>query len=283
MPVADAKLLGFTENSPGIPADGKTITRFTGTWGDLSTQSFYPPHHITMGEGGAVNIVSHPPLKKIVESFRDWGRDCWCPSGKDNTCGKRFGWKFGALPEGYDHKYIYSHLGYNLKPLDLQAAIGRIQLKRLPVFVKARKHNWNYLRAALDSVSDHFEFSLPTHASEWRSGKFVWKSDHQTNPSWFGFMVRPAKNSRGDVRTLARYLDRAGVGNRMLFGGNLIRQPVFCELLKECSQPFRIMESLKGADILMDQALFVGVYPGLSEAGLNRTVHEIIQWSQNHK
>ena len=167
MPVARAKALGFTENSPGIPADGTHLTRYTGTWGDLSTQSFYPPHHLTMGEGGAVNIVHRPPLKTYAESFRDWGRDCWCASGTDNTCGKRFEWQIGELPKGYDHKYIYSHLGYNLKPLDPQAAIGRQQLRKLPAFIEARKRNWETLRAGLADLGDFFDFSLPTHATGW--------------------------------------------------------------------------------------------------------------------
>src|SRR3954468_12426684 len=140
---------------------------FTGTLGDLSTQSFYPPHHLTLGEGGAVNIVRNMLLKVLVESFRDWGRDCWCASGKDNTCGKRFGWQLGELPEGYDHKYIYSHLGYNLKPLDLQAAIGRIQLQRLADFGPARRRNWQYLRRGLAPLEEFLEFSLPTHATSW--------------------------------------------------------------------------------------------------------------------
>ena len=166
MPVERARALGFTENSPGILSDGKRITRYTGTWGDVSTQSFYPPHHLTMGEGGAVNIVSSTALKTYAESFRDWGRDCWCPSGKDNTCKKRFDWTLGELPEGYDHKYIYSHLGYNLKPLDPQAAIGRQQLKKLPAFIQARKSNWEYLRRGLSDLGAFFEFSLPTHATK---------------------------------------------------------------------------------------------------------------------
>ena len=167
MPIKRAQSLGFTENSPGIPEDGTHITRYTGTWGDISTQSFYPPHHLTMGEGGAVNIVSRPPLKTYAESFRDWGRDCWCPSGKDDTCGKRFGWNLGELPQGYDHKYTYSHLGYNLKPLDLQAAIGRKQLLKLPSFIQARSRNWEYLRRGLADLDDIFEFSIPTHATAW--------------------------------------------------------------------------------------------------------------------
>ena len=147
----------------GCTYDGK----LTGTFGDLSTQSFYPPHHMTLGEGGAVNIVQSLKMKVIVESFRDWGRDCWCASGVDNTCGKRFDWQLGELPKGYDHKYIYSHLGYNLKPLDIQAAIGRAQLEKLPRFVQARIDNWNYLRRALRDCEDVFDFMLPTHATGW--------------------------------------------------------------------------------------------------------------------
>jgi CDP-6-deoxy-D-xylo-4-hexulose-3-dehydrase len=302
MPLAEAKELGFTENSPGILSDGKCLTRYTGTWGDLSTQSFYPPHHITMGEGGAVNIVAHPPLKRLVESFRDWGRDCWCASGKDNTCGKRFGWKLGELPEGYDHKYIYSHLGYNLKPLDLQAAIGRVQLRRLPSFVQARRDNWNFLRTALDPLRDRLEFSLPTHAVGWGQGEkaggashpssdprppaseFTWNnSGCASHPSWFGFMIRPIRGKAGDTRSLAKYLDSEGIGNRMLFGGNLTKQPVFCQLRKERPDSFRVIGNLAGADDLMERALFVGVYPGLSQADLKKISDAIVVWAEKKK
>src|SRR3954471_24149089 len=191
MPLARAKALGFTENSPGVPSNGTHVTRFTGAWGDLSTQSFYPPHHLTMGESGAVSIVHRPPLKTYAESFRDWGRDCWCASGKDDTCGKRFQWQLGEMPKGYDHKYIYSHLGYNLKPLDPQAAIGRQQLKKLPAFVEARKQNWETLRAGLADLGEYFDFSLPTHATGWRAGSFNWDATGcRTDCSWFGFMLR---------------------------------------------------------------------------------------------
>ena len=279
LPVADAKTLGFSENSPGIKSDGNYITRYTGTWGDLSTQSFYPPHHMTMGEGGAVNIVSHSPLKKIIESFRDWGRDCWCASGKDNTCGKRFGWQMGELPEGYDHKYIYSHLGYNLKPLDLQAAIGRIQLRRLPSFVQSRKDNWIYLRKALEPLSEQMEFSLPTHASDWKDGRFSWGMGPKTDPSWFGFMIRARKGKMGNARGLARYLDVAGMGNRMLFGGNLTKQPVFSQLRRDRPESFRVVRSLEGADDLMEQALFIGVYPGLGHENLNNMINMVRQYA----
>ena len=208
MPLARAQALGFTENSPGLPGDGQNITRFTGTWGDLSTQSFYPPHHLTMGEGGAVNIVSRPPLKTYAESFRDWGRDCWCASGKDNTCGKRFNWQLGELPKGYDHKYIYSHLGYNLKPLDPQAAIGRQQLKKLPAFIAARKENWSYLRAGLADLAEFMDFSLPTHACDWTAQGFTWDDTGcRTDCSWFGFMLRVKPTAPFSHTDLARHLE----------------------------------------------------------------------------
>jgi CDP-6-deoxy-D-xylo-4-hexulose-3-dehydrase len=161
MPRPLAESLGFTENSPGLDEGPDRVIRWTGTWGDISTQSFYPPHHLTMGEGGAVNIVGDQKLKVIAESLRDWGRDCWCPSGIDNTCNKRFGWQLGELPASYDHKYTYSHLGFNLKPLDPQAAIGRVQLRRLPEFIEARKRNWETLRHGLRHHEDVLAFSFP--------------------------------------------------------------------------------------------------------------------------
>jgi CDP-6-deoxy-D-xylo-4-hexulose-3-dehydrase len=221
----------------------------TGTFGDISTQSFYPPHHITMGEGGAVNVVRDMRLKVIVESFRDWGRDCWCASGRDDTCRKRYGWQLGELPEGYDHKYIYSHLGYNLKPLDIQAAIGREQLKRLPDFTAARRANWDTLMRGLLGLTEYFEFSRATENSE---------------PSWFGFMLLVRENAPFTAVELSRYLDERKIGNRRLFGGNLVRQPAFVQLLKDNPTAFRTVGSLLGADRLMNSALFVGVYPGLT-------------------
>jgi len=164
----DSSLSTSVFSSQKVPfVQNGILTAYTGTFGDISTQSFYPPHHLTMGEGGAVNIISRPPLKAYAESFRDWGRDCWCASGKDDTCGKRFQWQLGELPKGYDHKYIYSHLGYNLKPLDPQAAIGRQQLKKLPAFIEARKQNWETLRTGLAHLEEFFDFTLPTHALRW--------------------------------------------------------------------------------------------------------------------
>jgi CDP-6-deoxy-D-xylo-4-hexulose-3-dehydrase len=287
MPVARAKALGITENSPGIPEDGTHITRYTGTWGDLSTQSFYPPHHLTMGEGGAVNIVSRPPLKTYAESFRDWGRDCWCASGKDDTCGKRFGWQLGELPKGYDHKYIYSHLGYNLKPLDPQAAIGRCQLKKLPDFIEARKRNWEILRAGLADLHEVFEFTLPTHATSWlgpneRVGQnnfedaFTWDDTScRTDASWFGFMIRVKPGARFSHTDLAAHLDSNKIGNRMLFGGNLLRQPVFVQLKKDRPHSFRVEGEMRGADEIMNQALFLGTYPGLTKEQLDYEIRVI--------
>ncbi len=239
--------------------------RLTGTFGDLSTQSFYPPHHLTMGEGGAVNVVSNAGLKLLVESLRDWGRDCWCPSGKDNTCNKRFGWQLGELPEGYDHKYIYTHLGYNLKPTDPQAAIGRKQLVKFPDFAAARRRNWQALRRLLDPLSPWLDFQLPTHATAWTPDGFAWDSSgHRSDPSWFGFMIRVKAGSPVSRRQLAVALDQAKIGNRMLFGGNLLRQPVFANARKTNAFPLRIVGDLAGADAIMNDALFVGVYPSLS-------------------
>jgi CDP-6-deoxy-D-xylo-4-hexulose-3-dehydrase len=250
----------------GCRYDGK----FTGTFGDLSTQSFYPPHHLTMGEGGAVNIVRDMKLKVLAESFRDWGRDCWCPSGKDDTCHKRFGWQLGELPEGYDHKYIYSHLGYNLKPLDPQAAIGRQQLKKLPAFIQARMDNWNYLRVALADLEECIQFQLPTHATGWTPQGFTWNnSGHRTECSWFGFMMLVKKNAPFTRREFALHLDTAKIGNRMLFGGNLVRQPAFVSLKKQQPNAFRVVGDLAGADRIMNEAVFIGTYPGLTKAMLN--------------
>lgn len=254
----------------------------TGTFGDLSTQSFYPPHHLTMGEGGAVNVVRDMRLKVLVESFRDWGRDCWCPSGKDNTCNKRFGWKLGELPEGYDHKYIYSHLGYNLKPLDPQAAIGRQQLKKLPSFVRKRMDNWEHLRRGLADLEEFFEFMLPTHATGWVSpgesdrnpeDAFSWDaSGHRVACSWFGFMMLVKPNAPFNRRDFVVHLDNARIGNRVLFGGNLVRQPAFVTLRTQNPGTFRVIGDLPGADRIMNDAVFVGVYPGMTHAMLDYMV-----------
>ncbi|HAO79377.1 MAG TPA: lipopolysaccharide biosynthesis protein RfbH [Verrucomicrobia subdivision 3 bacterium] len=296
----DHPLIRFESGSIRHPPSAirQFLTAPTGTFGDLSTQSFYPPHHLTMGEGGAVNVVRDMKLKVFAESFRDWGRDCWCPSGKDNTCHKRFGWQLGELPEGYDHKYIYSHLGYNLKPLDPQAAIGRQQLKKLPAFIQARKDNWNFLRTALADLEEFIEFQLPTHATAWnlptsdlspsrslRAGgrpptsAFTWDaSGHRTECSWFGFMMLVKKNAPFTRREFAQHLDAAKIGNRMLFGGNLVRQPAFVTLKKQQPGAFRVVGDLAGADRIMNEAVFIGTYPGLTKGMLDYMIETITRF-----
>ena len=231
-----------------------------------------------------MNIISKPPLKTYAESFRDWGRDCWCASGIDNTCGKRFKWQLGDLPKGYDHKYIYSHLGYNLKPLDPQAAIGRQQLKKLPAFIKARMNNWEYLRAGLADLESHFEFTLPTHAKSWSKNKgFIWDdSGCQTDCSWFGFMLRVKSSSPFTRNDLAKHLDSKKIGNRMFFGGNLLRQPVFVQLKKDRPSSFRVVGDMSGADQIMEQAIFLGTYPGLSKSMLDYEIDVIKTFVANY-
>ncbi|MDB6065701.1 MAG: rfbH [Pedosphaera sp.] len=257
--------------------------QLTGTFGDLSTQSFYPPHHLTMGEGGAVNVVREMRLKVLAESFRDWGRDCWCASGKDNTCNKRFGWQLGELPEGYDHKYIYSHLGYNLKPLDPQAAIGRQQLRKLPDFIQARIDNWNTLRKGLADLEEFFTFHLPTHATGWTPQGFTWDaSGHRTECSWFGFMMLVNSNAPFNRRDFVRALDAAKIGNRMLFGGNLVRQPAFVSLRKQQPGAFRVVGDLPGADRIMKESVFVGTYPGLTPEMLGYLIETIRNFAKRH-
>ena len=265
------------------PADGVLlITAPTGCFGDISTQSFYPPHHLTMGEGGSVNIIRRASLKTYAESFRDWGRDCWCPSGKDDTCGKRFQWQLGELPDGYDHKYIYSHMGFNLKPLDTQAAIGRVQLKRLPGFIEARKQNWERLRRGLHGLEHVIDFALPTHATAWipptdpnsePTSDFTWDTTKcRTDCSWFGFKITIRDEAPFTRTELAKELDDKKIGNRMLFGGNLVRQPAFVQLNRDNPEAFRVVDCsnsqpnslLPGADRIMRQTMFLGTYPGLT-------------------
>jgi len=294
LPVEEARSLGLDhlirlaeKNDGSRPApriEKGMLTAYTGTFGDLSTQSFYPPHHLTMGEGGAVNIVREMRLKVLVESFRDWGRDCWCPSGKDNTCNKRFGWQLGELPEGYDHKYIYSHLGYNLKPLDPQAAIGRVQIRKLPGFIEARKRNWETLRRGLAGLEPYFDFALPTHSTAWNAESgFEWNaSGHRTECSWFGFMMLLRPEAPFTRTEFARHLEDNKIGNRMLFGGNLLRQPAFVDLKRSRPDMLRVIPANQdpihphpGADRVMSEAIFIGVYPGLSEAQLGYVVETI--------
>jgi CDP-4-dehydro-6-deoxyglucose reductase, E1 len=228
--------------------------RKTGTFGDLATLSFYPPHHMTMGEGGAV-LTSDDTLEKALTSIRDWGRDCWCPSGVDNTCKRRFEWQLGDLPRGYDHKYVYSHLGYNLKVTDLQAAVGVAQLDRLAGFVEARRRNWAFFRKALAGLGDRLILPEPTPGSE---------------PSWFGFMVTVREGAPFTRDDLVRALEAQKIQTRMLFAGNLVRQPAMTELARSASAagrpaPFRVAGDLARTDDIMNRTLWWGVYPGLTE------------------
>ena len=283
MPRELAESLGFSENSPGLDEGPDRVVRWTGTWGDISTQSFYPPHHLTMGEGGAVNIVRDAKLKVIAESFRDWGRDCWCPSGVDNTCGKRFGWQLGELPEGYDHKYTYSHLGFNLKPLDPQAAIGRVQLKRLPEFIEARKQNWETLRRGLAGQEDLLEFAIPTNATAWDPVTgFSWDATGcRTDCSWFGFKIAVKPCAPFSRTELAQELDRHQIGNRMLFGGNLLRQPAFVKLRRDRPEALRVVGVMEGSDDIINTTLFLGTYPGLCNQQLKYEVAIIDEFSKS--
>jgi CDP-6-deoxy-D-xylo-4-hexulose-3-dehydrase len=221
--------------------------RKVGTFGHLGTLSFYPAHHITMGEGGAV-FTADPLLKRIVESFRDWGRDCWCNPGCDNTCGKRFDWQLGDLPAGYDHKYVYSHLGYNLKITDMQAAIGQAQLDRLPGFVTARQNNFAYLGERLAGIA-HLTLPSPTPGS---------------HPSWFGFPITLAEDAPFNRVDLLRYLDQQKIGTRLLFAGNLTRQPYMA------GRHYRVADTLNNADRIMNQTFWVGLWPGLERAALEQ-------------
>lgn len=227
--------------------------QLTGTFGDIGTLSFYPAHHITMGEGGAV-FTNNAKLKMIIESFRDWGRDCYCPGGKDNTCGKRFCWQLGDLPEGYDHKYTYSHLGYNLKITDMQAACGLAQLDKLDGFVQARKDNFKYLHERLQSCA---EFLILPEATE------------NSDPSWFGFLItiKPEANIRRV--DLLEYLDQNKIGTRLLFAGNLTRQPYMK------GKNYRVSGELTNTDVVMNDSFWIGVYPGLTKEMLGFTVEKI--------
>ncbi|WP_167884451.1 lipopolysaccharide biosynthesis protein RfbH [Leptospira ilyithenensis] len=231
--------------------------KYTGTVGDIATSSFYPPHHMTMGEGGAVYMQGNR-LKKIAESYRDWGRDCWCPSGKDNTCGKRFNWELGELPHAYDHKYIYSHLGYNLKVTDMQAAIGVAQLKKLPDFIKARRKNWQRLRDGLADLEEFFVLPEPTRNSE---------------PSWFGFLLTVKDNAKFSRKEIVEYLEEKRIQTRMLFAGNYLRHPVFDEF--RGTSAYRVAGSLENTDRVMNHTFWLGVYPGMSDMIVDYMIEKI--------
>jgi len=231
-----------------------------GKFGDLATVSFYPAHHITMGEGGAV-LTDYPKLKKIVESFRDWGRDCWCSPGTENTCGKRFDWHLGDLPQGYDHKYTYSHIGYNLKVTDMQAAIGVAQIKKLPRFIEHRRANFEYLQNHLKDLEEFIQLPVATANSE---------------PSWFGFpiLVRPeAPFSRDEA---VQWLEKHKIGTRLLFAGNIIRQPAYRKKL------FRTVGNLVNADEIMNRVFWIGVYPGLDQTKLDFVIETLTHLCFNY-
>ena len=229
-----------------------------------------------------MNIVRDPKLKVIAESFRDWGRDCWCPSGIDNTCNKRFGWQLGELPQGYDHKYTYSHLGFNLKPLDPQAAIGRVQLRRLPDFIEARKENWETLRRGLSAHEDVLEFALPTHAISWDfEHGFSWDDTGcRTDCSWFGFKIAVKAGASFSRTELAQELDNYKIGNRMLFGGNLLKQPAFVQLRKDNPEALRVVGEMEGSDEIMRNTMFLGTYPGLTQEMLSQETEVIKNFCQ---
>jgi CDP-6-deoxy-D-xylo-4-hexulose-3-dehydrase len=231
----------------------------TGSFGDLATISFYPAHHITTGEGGAV-LVKSPLVRRQVESFRDWGRDCYCETGKDNTCQKRFEWKLGDLPEGYDHKYIYSHIGYNLKATDFQAALGLSQLKKLDLFIQRRKENFNYLFSGLKEVD----------------GLLLPKATDNSDPSWFGFPITLEPSHPANREELLRFLDSRKIGTRLMFAGNIVKQPAYRNI------EFRVVGDLKNSDIVMNRSFWIGVYPGLDTKMLDFVVESIEEFMNKH-
>jgi CDP-6-deoxy-D-xylo-4-hexulose-3-dehydrase len=238
----------------GATFEGKKV----GTFGEMATASFYPAHHITMGEGGAV-VTDNLRLNKVLESFRDWGRDCWCLPGKDNTCGKRYDWDFPGIPEGYDHKYVYSHIGYNLKATDMQAAVGLAQLQKLDAFIDLRRKNFSVLYAGLKDLSEFFILPEATLGSD---------------PSWFGFPLAIRKESPVQRKAILQYLSAKKIGTRLLFGGNLTRQPAYKNV------HYRVAASLENSDFVMSQVFWMGVYPGLTGQMLEYVIdsmHEIFK------
>ena len=236
--------------------DGKEM--FSGTVGDIGTSSFYPPHHMTMGEGGAV-YTDNPLLNKIIRSFRDWGRDCICASGQDNLCGHRFDKQYGELPLGYDHKYVYSHFGYNLKATDMQAAVGCAQIVKFPGFVEKRKHNFNRLKKALEGVEDKIILPVPCENSD---------------PSWFGFLITCKEGV--DRSRVVPYIEEHGIQTRMLFAGNLIKHPCF-DQMREKGQGYRVVGKLENTDRIMRDTFWVGVYPGMTDEMIDYMAKIIIE------
>jgi len=252
--MAIAKRHGLWVVEDSCDALGSTYRgKHVGGFGDLATVSFYPAHHITMGEGGCV-LTNAPKMKTILESFRDWGRDCWCEPGKENTCGKRFDWQLGDLPHGYDHKYIYSHIGYNLKATDMQAAVGVAQLQKLPQFIERRRHNWRRLHEGLSELSHVFVMPRATEHSD---------------PSWFGFALTVRPDAPFTRRELVRWLDARRIATRQLFAGNLLRQPAYRDL------PHRVVGELTNTDVVMQGTFWLGVYPGISDVMVDYIVDSL--------
>ena len=223
------------------------VIKYTGTWGDIGTSSFYPPHHMTMGEGGCV-YTNNPELHRLILSFRDWGRDCICPSGQDNFCKHRFDGQYGELPVGYDHKYVYSHFGYNLKVTDMQAAVGVEQLKKFPRFIEARKRNWKQLRELLDDAQDKLILPEPALGSD---------------PSWFGFLISIKPESGLNRNTITRYIEEHNIQTRLLFSGNLIKHPCFDQIRD--TDAYRVAGNLEITDFIMNNTFWIGVYPGMTD------------------
>lgn len=234
-------------------------TKFTGTWGDIATSSFYPPHHMTMGEGGCV-YTNNAKLNRLIMSFRDWGRDCICPSGHDNFCGHRFDGQYGELPKGYDHKYVYSHFGYNLKVTDMQAAIGCEQLKKMPMFIERRRHNWKRLRDALDCIQD--KIILP-------------EAETNSNPSWFGFLITIKPETELKRNYVIDYIEKHNIQTRLLFSGNLIKHPCFDQIRN--TNNYRVVGDLNNTDLIMSNTFWVGVYPGMSDEMIDYMAKIIIE------
>ena len=232
-------------------------TRFTGTWGDIGTSSFYPPHHMTMGEGGCV-YTNSPLLNRLIKSYRDWGRDCICPSGHDNFCGHRFDGQYGELPAGYDHKYVYSHFGYNLKVTDMQAAIGCAQLEKLDSIVEARRSNFAYLKEGLAGIS----------------GLILPEAQKNSNPSWFGFLISVKEDAGFTRNDLSQHLESRKIQTRNLFAGNLLKHPAFDEM-RSTGEGYRVIGNLEGTDYVMNHTLWIGVYPGMTRAMLDHMIGTI--------
>ncbi len=238
----------------------------TGTIGHIGTSSFYPPHHMTMGEGGAV-YTNDAMLNKLIRSFRDWGRDCWCNSGKDGTCGCRYDGQYGELPKGYDHKYVYSHFGYNLKATDLQASIGCAQIEKLDCFTQRRRENWNYLKEQLADTQKWLV--LPS-------------AEHNSNPSWFGFTITIKDNQEFTRTDMTRYLEDHNIQTRNLFAGNIVRHPCFDEMREE-EAGYRVVGNLENTDRIMNQTFWIGVYPGMNRKKLNYMVRIIKDFLGNYQ